>query len=121
LKDNNYNIICDDKSLDFLEVVLKPKNYFLNNKFIIQNILVDKNSLIDYLNNLEHIIVCYFDYVYLKNVNLDKNIISIVSKSDNNTLLNIISIIEEELPKLKFNVNYKLWLDSFFAKLIVGG
>ena len=52
---------------------------------------------------------------------VDKNVLSIVSKSDNNTLLNVISIIEEELPKLKFNVNYKLWLDSLFSKLTIGG
>ena len=28
---------------------------------------------------------------------------------------------EDEIQKLNFNVNYKLWLDAFFAKLIIGG
>ena len=35
-------------------------------------------------------------------------------------LIHIISIIEEYIPKLVFNVNYKLWLDSLFSKLIGG-
>ena len=29
-------------------------------------------------------------------------------------------IIEEYLKKLQYNVNYKLWLDSFFASLLGG-
>ena len=36
-------------------------------------------------------------------------------------MLNYLSIIEEELPKLDFNVNYKLWIDSLFSKFILGG
>ena len=35
-------------------------------------------------------------------------------------IANFISIIENELSKLEYNVNYKLWLDSLFAKLIGG-
>ena len=29
-------------------------------------------------------------------------------------------IIESELKKLEYNINYKLWLDSLFAKMIGG-
>ena len=35
-------------------------------------------------------------------------------------IIKYISIIEEEIPKLEFNVNFKLWLDSFFSKLVGG-
>ena len=44
----------------------------------------------------------------------------IFEKYSNVKLLSIISIIEEEIPKLDYNVNYKLWIDSFFSKLIGG-
>ena len=36
-------------------------------------------------------------------------------------ILDIVALIEEEVRKLEYNVNYKLWLDALFAKLIGGG
>ena len=33
-------------------------------------------------------------------------------------IIKIISIIEEYLPKLVYNVNYKLWLDAIFSELV---
>ena len=66
---------------------------------------VVENILISYLEgNLDHTLECY----------------SIVSKKDNSQLIRILSVIEDEVPKLDFNVNFKLWLDSLFAKLIGG-
>ena len=57
-----------------------------------------------------------------KITNLDnKTIVSLLCDKEDAFLLNRISIIEGELPKLDFNVNYKLWLDSLFSKLIIGG
>ena len=41
-------------------------------------------------------------------------------KVNKKTIVKILSILEEELPKLEFNVNYKLWLDSLFSKMIGG-
>ena len=45
---------------------------------------------------------------------------SIFKDMDHNKIISILSIMEEEIPKLNFNVNVKLWLDSFFSRLIGG-
>ena len=45
----------------------------------------------------------------------------ILSKIEESKLLTYLSIIENELPKLEYNINYKMWIDSLFSKLIIGG
>ena len=60
---------------------------------------------------------------YISNSNkdyFDVNISNLFSKYSINYLIGIISIIEDYLVKLDFNVNYKLWVDSLFSELIGG-
>ena len=45
---------------------------------------------------------------------------SILSGVKSSYITNLISIIESEIKKLEYNINYKLWLDSLFAKMIGG-
>ena len=49
------------------------------------------------------------------------DIISILDNIGNDKILIYLSIIEDEIPKLDFNVNYKLWLDSLFSRFVLGG
>ena len=81
---------------------------------------VDKNIALDKFKVIENIIVSYLNYEYC-DINIDEKIVSILKDSSSNKLLLILSIFEEEIPKLEFNVNFKLWLDSLFSRLFIGG
>ena len=70
---------------------------------------------------IENILISYLNYEYLDNSNCDDRIIKLLRDCSNEKILNSLSIFEEELPKLEFNVNFKLWIDSLFSKLIIGG
>ena len=65
-------------------------------------------------------IVSYLNYEYCDN-SIDDKIISILKDSSTDKLLLSLSIFEEEIPRLEFNVNFKLWLDSLFSRLVNGG
>ena len=51
----------------------------------------------------------------------NKNILSMLEQIDQGKILFILDVLENEIPKLEFNVNYKMWLDSLFSKLVIGG
>lgn len=121
LKENNRIGDYSDEFIDFFECVLKPKEFYIKYNNFIKNVIPEKSIVIDYLNKINNIIVTYLNY---KNGVCDEfsdDLKILLEKYDDNYLINIISIIEDEIQKLNFNVNYKLWLDAFFAKLIIGG
>ena len=115
LIDNDSLLELNDKSLDWLDYILNPKNYFLNYNDFMDNLFIDKADLIDNLYVIEKILVSYLDKT---NNSLEIN--ELLSKYDDVKIINIITILENEIDKLKFNVNIKLWLDSLFSKLIGG-
>ena len=39
---------------------------------------------------------------------------------DTSKIIHIISVIEGEIQKLKYNINYKLWVDGLLSRLISG-
>ena len=124
LKENIFstidNIDGDSNFIDFIDCVLNPKNFFIKYNYIINNYLPDKNFCRDKFIEVENIILSYLDDNH-SIVKLDnENIELIFSKYDMNYLVNIVSIIEDYLKKLDYNVNYKLWVDSLFASLIGG-
>ena len=43
---------------------------------------------------------------------------SFLSDTHRDKILSYITIIEEEIPKLVYNINYKLWLDSIFSRFV---
>ena len=94
--------------------------YEKSNSFI-KNIIPEKTITIDYLNKINNIIVSYLNYKNGVCDSFSEDLKILLDKYDDNYLINIISVIEDEIQKLNFNVNYKLWLDAFFAKLIIGG
>ena len=50
---------------------------------------------------------------------INKNIdLTILDNYDNKTISNLIIIIEDELYKLKFNVNLNLWFDDFLVRVM---
>ena len=110
-----------DEFIDFFECVLKPKEFYINYNNFIKNVIPEKSILIEFLNNINNILINYLNFKNNVNDNFSEDLLNLLSKYDDNYLIKIISIIEDEILKLNFNVNYKLWLDAFFAKLIIGG
>lgn len=115
LKDNSLYIDSDDELIDFLDCVLNPRNFFIKYNYYINNVIVDKDVAKKYFYDIEYLIIEYLNNKDNKSVYYD-----LLSSKSNSYLINIISIIEEEIVKFEFNVNYKLWLDSLFSRLIGG-
>lgn len=118
IKESSYNYYIDDEYIDFLNYILTPEDFFINYNEIIKNKYIDKNIFKEMLINSEKIIL---DYISNSNNNrFNENIKNLLSNYDNKKLICIISIIEDYLVKLEFNVNYKLWADSLFSSLVGG-
>lgn len=120
LKENNILFSSDENVLDLLKCVINPYDFFIKYKNIL-DIYPDKILISDNLKIVESIIISFINDKYGITNSLDKDVISLFTGINDNVLLGKISILEEELSKLDFNVNYKLWLDSLFSKLIIGG
>lgn len=119
LKENNNIINSDDSDLDFLDCVINPHNFYIKYNYFIINIIPDKDIAKNKFINVENIIINYLNSKYCYH-NDDNDFYILLDKVDNNKLINIISIIEEYIVKLDFNINYKLWLDAIFSRFVGG-
>lgn len=115
LKEDFIDIDINDQLVDFLDCVLNPNNFFIKYNYYIKELFVDKSVISEHLIDVENILL-----LYLEGSLKDENIRIMLEKYSDRKLIELISIIEGELPKLSFNVNYKLWCDSLFSKLIGG-
>ena len=104
LKDNSKVLV--DSDLDnvtlFLDYISKKKNLFIDYKSLFENLFMDKSNTLCLLNNIEK-------YIVSNDFKCD---------IDLNSLMKLINIIEFEKQKLEFNLNFKIWLDSFFSRII---
>ena len=119
LKENSIPVIEDDV-FDLLKCVVYPGEFFLKYNSIITEVIPDKDIARDKLSEIENIIISYLDNKY-ENKEIDEKLVKLFKDVDSKKLLNSLSIIEEEIKKLEFNVNYKLWLDALFSRLTIGG
>ena len=118
LKESKYNYIFNDELFDFIGYLLKPNNFFISYNELVINKYSDKNNFKNLLVNSEKV---FLDYIAnYKNSEFNVDIANLLSNYSIEYLINIIIIIEEYLVKLDYNVNYKLWVDSLFSKLIGG-
>lgn len=118
LNESKYNYIFNDELFDFIGYLLKPNNFFISYNELVKNKYSDKNNFKNLLVNSEKV---FLDYIAnYKNSEFNVDIANLLSNYSIEYLINIISIIEEYLVKLDYNVNYKLWVDSLFSKLIGG-
>lgn len=121
LKENFYDINFSDEIMDLLELFLSPKKYFINPKNVYSVYFTDKINSKELLNNISNILISSINYSILNEKNEYSDIFNnILKNNDINKLINILSILDDEIYKLNFNVNLKLWLDSLFCKLIGG-
>lgn len=114
LKNSDYNIDMElyETTSNLLEYFIKKRNFFLDYKYLNEEIFIDKKNTKKILSEIEKYFLSYL-------VGLNENDIS--KKLDNLYLGDIISyvkIIEIEKQKLEYNINFKMWLDSFFSKII---
>ena len=119
IKENSFDLEYDDNFIELLNSIVNPNNFFINYKDFSNNIFIDKEVTKNLFIKVENTILGYLESKYTKN-KYDETIINILAKKEEKELLRIISVIEDELPKLEFNVNFKLWLDSLFSKFIGG-
>ncbi len=111
LKSNYKNIELDDDSRYLLECIIK-KSMFINYNKLINDIIPDKNIAKDRLSSIEEYLV---DFINKNNNDKLLNNINI------NDIYDLILTIENELVKTNFNINYKMWLDNLYARIILGG
>lgn len=111
----------DSSVLELLKVVLNPRSFFIQYSHFLEGLLADKEVGKKNLIQVENILIHYFESLSQVGEPLSEEMNEIVEKVDSDVILKTLSIMEEEIPKLEFNVNYKLWLDSLFSRFINGG
>ena len=107
-------IIYNDEIIDLVHFICDGDALFINYSEIIEKILPDKIVAVERLKVVEQIFVQYL--IDKENSSLSKYL----NKLSDEKIVKYSLIIEEYLKKLQYNVNYKLWLDSFFASLLGG-
>ena len=110
----------EEQFIEFLRFVVNPKDFFKKYNYFINNYITDKSVAKEKLGQVESTIIQYLNNQYFGE-SFNEKIGDILSKIEENKLLTYLSIIESELPKLEYNINYKMWIDSLFSKLIIGG
>ena len=113
LNDASMVIRYDDEIALFLKYLFNGKDLFIHYKEILDNILVDKNKAKEVFEQVEKIILGYLG----GKLNSDYDL-TIFKGIEKKTLLKYVSIIEEEIPELVYNINYKLWLDSIYTRFV---
>lgn len=111
---NGKEIIYNDEIIDLVHFICDGDALFINYSEIIEKILPDKMVALERLKVVEQIFVQYL--IDKENSSLSKYL----NKLSDEKIVKYSLIIEEYLKKLQYNVNYKLWLDSFFASLLGG-
>ena len=119
IKEDSFDIEIDDTFMDLLNVLINPRNFFINYNDFSTNIFIDKVVTKNLFIKVENIILNYLEAKYTSK-KFNENIFTILDKKSEKDLLNMISILEDELQKLEFNVNLKIWLCSLFSKFIGG-
>ena len=120
LKETNLLDEEEEQFSEFLKFVVNPTDFFKKYNYFINNYITDKNIAKEKLLQVESTVIQYLNNQYFGE-NFSEKISEILNNKEEKDLLTYLSIIEEELPKLEYNINYKMWIDSLFSKLILGG
>lgn len=102
----------DEKVENFIEYLIRGEDLFIKYKEILE-FIPDKGEAKRVFDIVEQIFT-----QYLSGSLKDVNGFSVFKECSSEKILEYITIIEEETPKLMYNVNYKLWLDSIFSRFV---
>lgn len=99
----------------FIEYITTKRNLFIYYKDISENILIDKEMSKKVLSELEK----YFIYYLENREDIEKtDVFELLDRISIDDMVLYVKIIEKELQKLEYNLNYKIWMDSFFSRII---
>lgn len=116
----NVQVEVEDEVIDLLDYIVGKSKLFINYQDIVTNIIPDKVIAKERLVKVEDLLINYLKYLSSNEFGCREEVIRILKNVKFVQIANFISIIEGEISKLEYNVNYKLWLDSLFSKLIGG-
>ena len=119
LKESLYDYELDDNIIFLLKCFYKPSDFFVKFNYIFNNIFTDKDSFIKYMDIIKKIFVSYLHYDYGIINSFDDSIIDIFKDISNKRIFSYLQIIESDFKLLEYNINFKIFLDSFYAKLIL--
>ena len=120
LKEESFKIEEED-IVDLLKVVLCPRDFFIKYRYFVNDYLVDKNNAKEKFSLINKIIIEYLNSIFYSSNFVDNSAFVLLKKIDNSILLKYLIIIDKKISELEFNINYKLWIDSLFSKLIMEG
>ena len=112
---DKYDFSEEEKISSFLKFIA-DKSFFINYKTIMNEILIDKENTIIIFKNLKQVI---FKYITTNVANNKSDLVSL-KKIDFKDLIRYIYILDDSIIKLNYNLNFKLFVDSFFSKMIGG-
>ena len=117
--DNIVQDSLEDENLlvHFFSIFTSSKNAFLNYNKILEELFVDKKQTIKILDLLEK---KYYNYIgdASSNSNDPEIIKNYFVNVDKKKLVDLIEVVSSERKKLRYNVNFKLWLDSFIINFM---
>lgn len=118
LSSDDYNLEISDNLIELIRFISSGKDLFINYNYISKNILVDKETSKKILSDLENLYLYYLEVLSDESSNINENLFKLIGRDSSDKIIKNIGIIEEWLPKLNYNVNFKLWLDSLFARFM---
>ena len=114
LKNSDYNLDVEsyDMTINILDYFIKKRNFFLDYKYLNEEVFIEKNNTKKLLSEIEKSFLSYL--VGLSNDEITKKI-DLLKIED---IILYVKIIEIEKQKLEYNINFKMWLDSFYSRII---
>lgn len=119
-EDNEKNDVISEFSLKMLNGLLKnSSSLFVEYNVFCENFFSSKDSARENLMNLKLVFnrILNISVTGIKSDDVFLNSCSDSLSAEN--LVNFIIIVDDYLNRLNYNVNFKLWIDSFFASLII--
>lgn len=107
--------VVDDSVVQFIKYMIHGDDLFIYYKQIYETVLIDKERAKEIFSLVEKIFIHYLS-CSAQNVHYEQ--FEFLKTIDSEKLLSYITIIEEEIPKLVYNINYKLWLDSIYSRFV---
>ena len=101
----------DDTVIRFIRYLISGDDLFVYYKEILDSIIPDKTVAKVVFDIVEKIFIQFLS-------GQENDQLSFLSDTHRDKILSYITIIEEEIPKLVYNINYKLWLDSIFSRFV---
>lgn len=110
--DYSLDIECYDNTLNLLEYFTKKRNFFLDYKYLNEELFIDKVNTKKILSEVEK---CFLSYLLGLSTDEIKKKMDTLEIED---IILYVKIIELEKQKLEYNINFKMWLDSFYSRII---